>query len=143
MRKLLTASAALGFGLGSLAAAPAASAETLPASCTVDGHVLNASADYVPQGADHRWTTATYAISGTGTGGKSNVNTFIRERDAAGTDREVYRDNSPDSIVQHKVYLISLNNTVTRGSTREWVTFRGIFDTSFDDEKCNAYTVKI
>jgi hypothetical protein len=143
MRKQLMITAALGLGLGTVLAAPAATADTLPAFCTVDGHILNAQAEYVTQGSVHRWIYASYEISGTGTGGKSNVNITIRERDPAGNDTFVFRRDSPDNIVQNVDYLVPLDNTPTRASMREFVTFRGIFDTAFTDEKCNAYTAKI
>lgn len=143
MRKLLIAATALGLGVGTVLGIPAAHAETLPASCIADGHVLNGTADYVPQGLAHRWTTATYWISGSGTGGESNVNLSIRERDASGNDTFVFRDFSEDNIKQNRHYTVSLNNTLTRSYLREFVTFRGIFDTSGYDERCNAYTARI
>jgi hypothetical protein len=141
MRKLLMGATALGFGLGSLVAAPAASAETLPAYCSVDGHFLNAQADYYTSGSFHVWTEARYYIGGSGTGGESNVN--IRILAGPTGDDVVWANDSPDSIRQYDRYTVDLEDTPTRTSDRERVRFRGIFDTSWSDEACTASTVRI
>lgn len=112
-----------------------AEASTTTASCSASGHNNNASATFSTVGAYHKWGTASYKLSGAGTGGKSNENIRLR---ANGADKWAW--DSPDNLANNVQYSQSMGGVQTLASQSEYVLFRAIFDVAGNDPSCNAYT---
>lgn len=129
----------MGCAVGSMLAltvvGSSASAGTLTASCSADGHNNNDSATFSVSGSYHVWGTAKYKFTGGGTGGQSNM--IIRIR-ANGVDKWAY--DSPDNRANGTQYGKSLEGTKTAVKASEQMLFRAIFDTAGSDPSCNAYT---
>lgn len=134
--KSLRISAALGVvGVFALAPAPAG-AITADAFCSQDSHDLSATQNFSsPDGLYHRWYKYDFVISGSGTGGESNV--IIRLR-ADGVDKW---GTDYTSVNQGQHYdQDGMGGTPTLKMEDEYVLFRGIFDVFGPDPSCNGYT---
>lgn len=134
MRRTIAALAtAAAIGTASLATVAPANAWTVPANCEENGHRLTATFHVTQDATYHYWEKADYKLSGSGTGGESNVRLWLK---VSGTT-VLYDWKSPDNRVNGTQYSKAINVRSAR-AVDEKFRARAIFDTAGTDNRCTG-----
>ncbi len=130
----LAASAALLGVAATLSVAPPAHADSVPRSCTVDGHILNARVDYTLTSTRHVWNSLRAVATGSATNGDKN--NFTANLSVNGNS--LWNANSADSYGKDEPWTKNIGGISTARVDNENFRIKAIFDEPFNDDECTA-----
>lgn len=134
MIKSAICSAVVAAAIVAVPVAPA-SANQAKEKCSQDGHNLTVRFFYGQTKKTHNWRKARFKLSGSGTGGKSNVYFHLTVNDET---RLKFEANPEDDLDDGRWYTANWNNFRTKRVKDEDFYVEAVFDEAGPDDKCKV-----